>query len=394
MSIFPALLAAAFLALSFYGPFRDRLKPFKTPLGVAIYILTRFGVFFVVYIVLAHRNIGGDLLWFHDQGVGVLAGKLPYRDIKRCCDAPLFAYLMAIPYGLWGNMASSVLLFIAFDFLSIVLLRKLTRVTLGETFVPDITWLYIINPAVWIITVRYGQDESVVVALLLLAVLVYTTGNRWWQPLILSLSVLMTKYTTAVGAFAIYTYSKMKLRDAIIAALLIIAVFAPLHLAGVDVMYPFKVQSGTSTGISVSSLFDLLAGILHWNLHLEKVQILLSAMAVLALIYVCHRRRLAAWETLTVVLMAFLFLVPKSYKLYRLWALGPLGMHALRNRQTGRYALYTGLICTLDDFVLKPGNEIVYPMLFFSMVVMAVALLCFEGYYIMQILSGKPRPLS
>ncbi|HET6454667.1 MAG TPA: hypothetical protein VFI02_09705, partial [Armatimonadota bacterium] len=338
MSIAPAWLAGIALAVSFQPAVYKRIEKWRLPLAVGVYILTRFVLFYVIYIVLSDRKIGGDLLWYQWEGQGALAGKIPYAEF-RCDHAPLFPYLMAACYSIWSYIASPVLLFILLDIVTLILLCKITRRLLGPESVMNVAWLYVWNPAIWIITARYGQDETVVSALLLLAVYLYMTGSKWLNPIVLVLGTLITKYTTAIGMAAVYAYSKTKARDALVVLGLGALVCVPFYLKGADLLDPVVKQGLSIEGVNVASV---LGRLVVPQPYLPLLHHLVSIAAVLAfgiVLYLGHRRGLPIAATLTACLIVFLVFAPKSYKFYRLWFLGLLGMHAVQTHRMNRFVL-------------------------------------------------------
>lgn len=388
MSVVPALLAAIVLAVSFHPAVYRRIARWRMPLAIAAYIITRPVLFVIIYIVLGNRHIEGDIQWYQQVGLGVLSGNVPYRDFT-CYYSPLFPYLMAVPYGIWHHISSSIMLFIVFDLACLVLLCKLTRMTLGARYVQDIAWIWVVNPVVWIITVRYGQDEPLIAAFLLFAVYLYMKGSRWWNPTVLALGILMTKFTTAIGMMVIYSYSRAKIRDAIVVAVLIAAVCAPFYLSGADLLMPVHGQKASLEGASITALAGkLFVADGHAWIALERVGTVVTLLALGLAIYAMHRRKLSILDGLIVGLLVFLIFSPVSYKFYRLWLLGPLSIYALKTNRVGRLALYSGLLCAFDDFSLDRAAG--HPAIFYAAVVLGVLVLLMEITYVRQILTRKP----
>jgi len=386
LSIAPGLLAAAVLAISFYPPVYRRIAKWRLPVLILVYIVTRPVLFYVIYVLLGDRQIAGDIRFFQGQGLAALAGKLPYRDFD-CYYSPLFPYLMAIPYGIWSHISSGVLAFIVFDIACLILLCKLTRMTLGPDRVMDIAWLHAVNPMVWMITVRYGQDESIICCFLLLAVYLYLKDSRWWAPITLALGVILTKFTTAMGMMAIFTYSKAKARDALVAGGIVVAIYSFFYFSGGDILQPVRGQAASIDGVSLTTMADRLLVPHGYHVMAQRVGSILTLVAVAFVLYLAHRRRLHIVDGLTVSLLAFFLLSPVSYKFYRLWYLGPLGMYALRSNRINRFVFYTALLVVFDDFSFRPATP---SALLYLMGVLAAAIVCFEARYIVEILRGGP----
>lgn len=385
LSIAPAWIAGIALAVSFQPAVYKRIEKWRLPLAVGVYILTRFVLFYVIYIVLSDRKIGGDLLWYQWEGQGALAGKIPYRDF-RCDHAPLFPYLMAASYSIWSYIASPVLLFVLFDILTLFLLCRIARRVLGPDQVMNAAWLYVMNPAIWIITVRYGQDETVVSTFLLLAVYLYMTGSKWCNPLVLALGVLCTKYTTAIGMAVVYAYSKAKVRDALVVLGLVALVCIPFYLKGAVLLDPITKQGASIEGLNVASVLSRLVVPRPYHPLLHHLASIAAVLAFGTVLYVSHRRGLPIAASLTVGLIIFLVLAPKSYKFYRLWYHGLLGMHVLQTRRINRFVLYSTLLCTFDDFSFDRESP---AAILYTMAILAIVILYFEIGYVFEILNRK-----
>ena len=380
----PTWLAGIALAVSFQPAVYKRIEKWRLPLAVGLYILTRFVLFYVIYVLFSGQKVGVDLPWFQWEGEGALAGKIPYRDF-RCAHAPLFPYLMAIPYGIWDYRASSILLFILFDLVTLILLCKISRRMLGPDHVMDTAWIYVINPATWVLIVRCAQDESVVSAFLLLAVYLYMIGSSWWNPVVMALGVLFTKFTTAVGMAVVYAYSKTKVRDAFTVAGLVVLVCAPFYLKGADLLWPVTGQTGWIDGVSIPSVLNRLVVPPAYHLPLFYLTSIAAILGFGIVLYTGHRRGLPMVASLTACLLIFLVFIPKSYKQYRYWCLGPLGLHAQQTRGMSRFALYSTLLCTVDECSFRTAA----PAISYIEGAIMIAILYFEVRYVLEILNHQ-----
>jgi hypothetical protein len=325
------------------------------------------------------------------MGIGILHGGLPYRDFL-CTDCPLFPYLMAIPFGIWNHNGSAAMMFIAFDLLALLLLHRIARETLGDKAAGNVVWLWTANPAVWIITVRYAQDESIIGAFLLLAAYLYSRRTRWWHAGVFALGVLFTKFTTAAGMFAVWTFSERKLRDAIVATALVAGVFALFAARGADITMPFRMEDMAIEGINFTVLVDRITHH-HYLSILHRPFSVLAVVTFLALLYVCHRRQVSITDTLAVCLIALLLLSPRSFKFYRLWYMGPLTLWTAKSGKYGRYAVYTALLCLFNDFSFNVRTP---PAIMVTMYVLGIAIIAIEVLYAVDILRapGPARALS
>lgn len=378
LSIVPGVFAAVLMAAYFHPWVYKRIKQWRLPLIVTGYIVTRPVLFYIIFVALGNRQVGNDVACWRQFAIEALQGKFPVGL------SPLFAYVLAAPCLVWNHIGASVLSFIVFDFLGLVLLCRLVRNILGADRVIDAAWLYVVNPAIWLVTVRYGQDECITAAFLMLAVLLYMQHNKWFNPFVLALGVLTSKITTVFGMFVVFTYSKRKLRDAMIACGSMLAVYALVWKLGGDLMLTFKTQGGGIEGLTFISLIDRLTrGAFYSPLHLAAS--VLSVLSVLVVCVIGHRRKLPILECVIAAMIAFLLFSPRAFKFYRLWFLGALAIPAMRRKEIGRYALYSGLLCVFDDFSFEPNTA---SALLYTMAAVGAVILYIELGYLFQLLRG------
>jgi hypothetical protein len=385
-SVLPALIASLVIALSFRPPLDRFIERWRRPLVVLTYFATRVVLLLLVFVVLRNGPPTNDDLWWQKLGLGALHGGLPYRDYTST-QGPLFPYLMAVAFGLWNHAGTAVMIFIAFDLAVLALLYKIAKETLGGKAGRDVVWLWTVNPAVWIITVRYAQDETIVATFLLLAAYLYSKPSRWWHATVLALGVLFSKFTTAAGMFAIYTFSTRKVRDAVVATAVLAGVFAVFAVQGADIRMPFRMEDMAIEGINITVLIDRITQ--HRYVEVLHRPFSLLAVAVsLALLVVCRRRRMNVYDTLSVFLIALLLFSPRAFKFYRLWYLAPLTLWTVRNGKIGRYAAYAALLCLFNDFSFTPVTP---PPIMAVMYVLAIAIIAVEIRYLVDILK-TPGP--
>lgn len=380
-SAIPPLLASLAIWLSFRAPFERWLDRWRWPLVVLTYAATRIVLLYIVFVVLHAGPPTNDDLWWQKLGMGTLHGGLPYRDYTST-QGPLFPFLMAIPFALWNHAGTAAILFIAFDLLVLALLHRVATETLGRRAGGDVVWLWTANPAVWIITVRYAQDETIVASSLLLAAYLYTRSPRWWHATVLALGVLISKFTTVAGMFAVWTFSRHKMRDAVIATAVLAGVFAVFAGLGSDITMPFRMEDMAIEGINITVLVDRLTQ--HRYLEvLHRPFSLLAVAASLGTLVLCRRRRLGVYDTMTAFLIVLLLFSPRAYKFYRLWYMAPLTLWTLKTGRIGRYAAYTALLCLFNDFSF---NHETPPAILALMTGLAVVVIAFEVVYLVDIL--------
>lgn len=381
-----AIIGAALLFIYFQPSIRKRIRNWWLPLSVCGFIFTRPVLYYLVYFASGRGEIKGDVVWWQLEGLSALAGKMPYRDFT-CMYSPLFPYLMAIPYGLWHHITSGILLFMVFDLLCLVMLYKLTSMILDTDCGKDIVLLNMLNPIMWLITVRYGQDECIIAFFILAAVYAHMRKNDRVTPIVMALGIMFTKITSSVAMFAIYTYSSKKVRDALLIIGLMLVMYIPFYSAGIHLLDPFIRQSKAIEGLSITAFINDIILPSSARLFLQRVSSVLTVAMVAVILYMAHRRKVNIMECIVITMMTFDLLAPVSYKMYRYWFLGPLSIYSIRTDQVRKFILYSALLAVFEDFFLHPGFPAYahYPM-----AVVALAIFYIEISYIVGMLKAGP----
>lgn len=243
-----------------------------------------------------------------------------------------------------------------FELLSIFLLYKIAATLAGHKLALDTAWLYTMNPVTWLTTVRYGQDESVILFFICLAVYCCMRGWRWLLPVILALGVMLTKPTTAAAMFAAYSYSRNKIRDAAIAVTIITVVLVPFIFARANIAMPFTWHKSAVQGLSITKIAHETVLNTVSSAQLSSAATVVTIIVTLGTLYLAHRRRLHVLDGVTVTLIAFLLFAPVSLRFYALWYFGPLTIYALRAGRVNRYILLSALFIFYDDWAFGPPS--------------------------------------
>ncbi len=385
MSVVPAVLAAIVLSLSFRQPLSGLVERWRVPLIVLTYLVTRVALLIVVYVVLGDNKPQNDNAWWQWMGVGILEGKLPYRDFL-CSHSPLFPYLMAVAFAIWRHDGAAVLIFGAFDVACLLLIYALAKRTANESVAKNAIWMWALNPAVWLITVRYAQDETIIAAVLMMASLLYLRGSKWWYGIVLALGFMITKFTTIPGLIVAFTYSNKKIRDALVGIVAVGLMLSMFTLQGIDITSPLRSEDMGIEGVNITVLIDRITQ----HSYVFAAHRVFSVIAMLAFgvtLVVCRRRKMSVLDAMCACVMVLLLFSPRSFKFYHLWAMGPLTVWCARNGKFGRYSLYSALICLFDDFSFHVGAP---PALLAVMYSLAVAIITLEIWFVSDIMR-KPE---
>ena len=222
---------------------------------VIVYILVLiFHFVYTHYINLEYRVIIADQLVFYNRGIGVLQGKLPYKDFYTNA-APLSSYLWGpivfismvgsgdFNLDFLGNdnfiesnsmMLSSYIFrifFVITIILSAILLFRLEERRKNKHAFP-IALIYSLNPFFIFLVSFWGSDECIVPLLILLPVYLYERGNKTLATLSIVLGVGL-KYFPVFMAPIIWVYSenwKQRIIQTLIFIIGLVAMIIPFYL--------------------------------------------------------------------------------------------------------------------------------------------------------------------
>lgn len=335
----PPVLGALVLLLLLHPGVRRRLEAHYPLLIVLGFIVTRIGMYLLVYVIMGYKGESGDIQspaggWFI-SGTSVLAGQIPYRDFFSNYSV-LFSYLMSLPYMISKDPTSVVLLFIAFDVACLFLLRRVVADFLGKAAAFNAVLIYTFTPLSWFICVRYAQDEIVFAFFALLAIHLWQRKSYDLSALVLGLGFCFTKFMFGLVMLPFLFIGPFILRRAAIMALVVVGVNLPFALAGANVFSPITNQVGSLNGRGIWQTFNCFFPNTLTPMLLNDVAsvLILAALGVSA--WAIIRRKINPSDGSLVFLLWAIALSPKTYPFYMLSYLPMLIVFLMRtNRWTG-----------------------------------------------------------
>lgn len=233
----PALMLLGLLAGSCLPLVLLRLNRARAPTPTrnaalaVVALTTRFGFLLVILTVLG-RAAGPDKAAWALHGTGALEGLLPYLDYPSVY-GPFFSYVLAPGCRLLGPAAGPVVTFIVFDLLTVFLLL---RATSDRELNWRAAWLYAASPLSWYFVVRLGQDEAIGAFFVVVLLLAARAKRDWILAVTAGLAAAVTKVLFLLAAFPVAFARRHRLRNCILAPVVLAACCLPFALAGGNVM--------------------------------------------------------------------------------------------------------------------------------------------------------------
>jgi hypothetical protein len=210
-----------------------------------LFFLTRIIPFYFLYVKLG--RFAGDLYYFwYPMGQAILNGELPYKGgtVKWSVHSIFFPYLITFSYILFKNFYSPVILFIIFDFLSLLLTGLLP---IKES--KHLQLLYALLPVPWFVTVFLYQEEPILVFFLLLTFYFWLKKEKSKSFLALILGVLFTKYQFLL--FSVPFFLRFNRRMLLLFFSIMLMIHLPFFIVGSDPLSLFfelaqNIQAGSN----------------------------------------------------------------------------------------------------------------------------------------------------
>ena len=296
----------------------------------AITLLIHF--IYIQYFNPDYRVIIADQVVFFNRGMGVLLGKVPYRDFYVNA-APLSSYLWA-PLVLVSMVGSNSYLthFVNYenylDSSSMILLSYIFRIFFAVCIILSalilyklelkrenkhafiIAMLYSINPFFLHLVSFWGSDECIVPLLILLPIYLYEKGNKTIANLVIVLGAGL-KYFPVLLAPLVWIYAK-KWKDRIIQTIIFLAgltiVALPLYL-----LSPSEFLSQFKDKITAPGNDGILTVIQEFfNLNIENIGFIFPILTVVmvgfvGLVLFLKRKNWSYHQTVALLLVYLIF---------------------------------------------------------------------------------------
>lgn len=187
------ILFAAFVLLFVGRPiFQTMPKVWFNRLVFLWMIVSRLGLFFIIYWGLGLKVQGDVVGYYYPQALDVLQGKLVYRDFYSSY-GPLFPYILSGLIKLWNDPRCIVLFSIILELISIPIWMSFSRRVAGEGSARVAIMLYLLSPIPFYTVVISGSNQIWVSFLLAVSIFVLLRYSSTVSGFIMSLSVLAVK---------------------------------------------------------------------------------------------------------------------------------------------------------------------------------------------------------
>lgn len=331
-------------------------------LAIGLGVASRLAIFVLLFIVLGFDAQSDVPSHYHPQALHALDGKVVYRDF-RSSYAPLFPYFVAIATMAWRSAKSIVLFAIVLEALSLPLWLRAARAALDERAARVAMVLYVCGAPLIVNVAVEGQNQVYCSLLFALSFALVASGRPFLSGLAAGASTSLVKILAVIQAPGPFAASgSARARWAIGAALVPAIAYGGFFLAGADVMYPVRVESGLHSSGNVPYLLMPLFGRMP-KLYTAVLVLALGAVVGWALIKGVARDLRGGLYLDALVLMTFMLVSQKSYTHYLVLGYFPLAAAFAARSPSARelfgFGLF-GLFATLEPSLwfrwLKSGD--------------------------------------
>jgi len=328
---------------------RARLGRWERPLQVAVYLLSRPLLFLFLYVAMGVEDRGSDLSTvYYPQADEILSGKIPGKDMWTQY-SPVYPYILALSYLPFPEdfRAAPVLLFIVMDFLTMMMMRSMVRDLFDKDGAEVATWLFMLSPLTWIVSVHYGQDEIATAVFIMLGIYLVHKNRSLLAGASLGFAIMATKYTTAIAALC-YVLRKrggFRFREVGAVAAPIILIWAAFTAVGSDLIGLLRHTQGFTAVVGGNSYVSLIFGALKLEYTDSTVGILtvISMISAVIALGVGRMRQLPFNDLTAVCFIVFFLTLFGSVCLYRNWILAPVIIWAIGSRRIALVAVWSFL---------------------------------------------------
>lgn len=234
-----------------------------------------------VFVIWIYKFEFGDAYGFYQpQAEGVLAGKLPYRDIDVRYGF-LFPYYNAAWLKLLGRREGIILGLVAAYVVGILVYWQFRLKPLAGSQAALLAIPLVFSPISWFLSGCKGQDETIMVLALCVGLALVDRAHWKWVALVAALGLLFSKLTFAPIALGLTLATARPVRCLGLMLGVLAAFGAALLTAGVNPLYGLQAESGTEImGANLLSLVTLLP----WTAvaeALRKPSLATGALAIL-----------------------------------------------------------------------------------------------------------------
>jgi hypothetical protein len=328
---------------SFRRLFNLPRQSFDRMVNVA-FILSRFAVYLGVFYILRLAPRGDVVGFYWPEAQAVLAHLLPYRDFASPY-APLHPYLDAIVIRIWYSPLTIILLAICVETLILPLWLRVGRIFLVEEHVRLSALLYLTSAiSVQFVTID-GQNNVIIAALLVLALLLVYRHQALASGAAIGLGVVAVKFLPLlyIPGFIVVAPRRWRwLAGVSIVIAIVYGMCLALHLPSLQ---PLVSESGLRSSDDLPYLFEGITGLTLPSVLWDTVVLVVCALIFL-LIFVKSRGTSLAlrlrilsfgFAALTIALVLF---SKKSWPPYLMLGLFPICLLIRSKLNIAAFALF------------------------------------------------------
>jgi hypothetical protein len=305
-------------------PWLSRTSSRNYPLyAMAFFALSRIGLWIVISVVLGYAAGCDKAHWLRHMESATF-GLLPYVDYASEY-GPLFSYLLAPAFLVFGAQAGPLVTFVLFDFLTFVMLHKVQE---APGIARYAAMLYMVTPVSWFNVVRYGQDESVGAFFLVLMLLALRQERHNLLGVLAGIGTLITKVLFLLFAVPMLLKGTRRVRSCLIGAAIILGGYLPIALLGGDILS--WLPRGVHRGGPV--IWTVVARWFHPDFFIP-VLVLAGVLLSFTLVIVFRGRRLTVTDAVLLLYAAFMLASPKAWSTYALLVLPVLCLKIARSER-------------------------------------------------------------
>ncbi len=294
----------------------------------AVWMLTRVGLFAVVFLVLRMEPQSDVPGAYVPQAHLAMRGLWVYRDFITCY-APLFPYALAPPLKyVWESAKMVVLLAMLVELASLPFWMEALKKLLSPLAARRATLLYLASALVLLNVAVEGQNQVWISLFVGIALWLYARHSAAASGFVLSVPIVLVKFLPllVVPAFVSRKGAPFRLLASFAVAPAFVYGFLILH--HIDVLVPVRYFRGYLTAGNIS--FLLSPALLPWRREMPAHLVDAVALLVLAALALWIVRQqpavpaLAALWALNLLMLTLLFFSRKSHPLYLVMSFFPL----------------------------------------------------------------------
>jgi hypothetical protein len=343
-----AALASVVLVAS--RSLRESSRPSFGRIVGAAFIVSRLGLFCVLFLWIGAAPRGDIPSFYVDQAREVLQHKLPYRDFPSAY-APLHPYLDAGLYRLWHSPLSLMLFSLLAELLLLPLWLRVGRASWPESTVRAAALLYLASPISLQFVAVDGQDNVVIALLIALGLLLLLRGRAALSGASLGISIATFKFLPLLYAPIFFLAAPRRWRWAAGAALVVAAIYGGFLLQHAPVLQPLLLEGDLRSAGNLPFVLETLLGASIPG-RLSDLLLLLVLLALFVLAAAVSRKTSRGDRTRIITLgisaatLSVLLLSKKSWPPYLMLSLFPIcllpaAVHRLRGPWVDAFAVFS-----------------------------------------------------